>query len=103
MSSQPSHCTLAWRAAFALAAIVSFAASAAETNTPAASNAPPQMLAQAWSEPSTSPRAATRDAYPAYQRGVREAATQGPEALRRYVWRTRMIYNFYYYDFAPTY
>ena len=34
------------------------------------------------------------------QAGVRRAAAQGPEALRRYIWRTRMIYNYYYWDFA---
>ena len=38
--------------------------------------------------------------FPAYQRGVRDAAAQGNEALRRYIWRTRMIYDFYYPDFA---
>ena len=32
--------------------------------------------------------------------GVRRAAAQGPDALRRYIWRTRMIYNYYYPDFA---
>jgi hypothetical protein len=32
---------------------------------------------------------------------VRAAAAQGPEALRRYIWRTRMIYNYYYWDYAP--
>jgi hypothetical protein len=32
--------------------------------------------------------------------GVRQAAAQGSEALRRYVWRTRMIYNYYFWDFA---
>ena len=32
---------------------------------------------------------------------VRAAAAQGPEALRRYIWRTQGIYNFYYDDFAP--
>ena len=32
--------------------------------------------------------------------GVRRAAAQGPDALRRYIWRTRMIYNYYYWDFA---
>ena len=37
---------------------------------------------------------------PSYQAGVRAAAAQGPDALRRYLWRTRMIYNFYYWDFA---
>ena len=41
------------------------------------------------------------DEFPAYQRGVRQAAKEGPDALRRYVSRTRMIYNFRYNDFAP--
>lgn len=40
------------------------------------------------------------DAFPPYQRGVRAAAAQGNEALRRYVWRTRMIYNFYFQDYV---
>ena len=39
-------------------------------------------------------------AYPAYQRGVRAAAAEGNDALRRYIWRTRGIYNFYFDDFA---
>jgi len=38
--------------------------------------------------------------YPPLEAGVRKAAMQGPEALRRYVWRTRMIYDYYYWDFA---
>ena len=41
------------------------------------------------------------ETFPSYQTGVRAAAAQGPEALRRYLWRTRMIYNFHYNDFAP--
>lgn len=36
------------------------------------------------------------------ERGVREAAAESNEALRRYIWRTRMIYDYYYNDFAPT-
>lgn len=32
--------------------------------------------------------------------GLRKAAMQGPEAFRRYIWRTRMIYNYYFWDFA---
>jgi hypothetical protein len=38
--------------------------------------------------------------FPADQAGVRAAAAHGPEALRWYIQRTRMIHNFYYYDFA---
>ena len=40
------------------------------------------------------------DAFPPLEAGVRAAAQSGPEALRRYVWRTRMIHDFYYNDFA---
>jgi hypothetical protein len=32
--------------------------------------------------------------------GVRQAAAQGSESLRRYISRTRMIYNYYFWDFA---
>jgi hypothetical protein len=32
--------------------------------------------------------------------GVRRAAAQGPEALRRYIWRTRIIYNYYFWNFV---
>jgi hypothetical protein len=38
--------------------------------------------------------------YPSSEAGVRRAAAQGPEALRRYVWRTRMIYNYYFWNFV---
>jgi len=34
------------------------------------------------------------------QPGVRRAAAEGPEALRRYIWRTRMVYNYYFWDFV---
>ena len=39
-------------------------------------------------------------AFPAHEAGVRAAAAQGPDALRWYVQRTRMIHQFYYNDFA---
>jgi hypothetical protein len=32
--------------------------------------------------------------------GVKKAAEQGPDALRRYIERTRGIYDFYYWDYA---
>jgi hypothetical protein len=38
--------------------------------------------------------------YPPSEAGVRRAAAQGPEALRRYIWRTRMIYNYYFWNFV---
>ena len=59
------------------------------------------LVAQAAGPAPTQATAATSSDFPAYQRGVRAAAAQGPEALRRYVARTRMIYGFHYNDFAP--
>jgi hypothetical protein len=44
---------------------------------------------------STTPRS-----FPAQEAGVRRAAAQGPDALRRYIWRTRMIYNYYFWGFT---
>lgn len=44
---------------------------------------------------STMPRS-----YPSSEAGVRRAAAQGPEALRPYTWRTRMIYNYYFWKFV---
>jgi hypothetical protein len=52
-----------------------------------------QMVAEA-------PGSATPRNYPAVEAGVRRAAAEGPEALRRYIWRTRMVYNYYFWDFA---
>jgi hypothetical protein len=33
---------------------------------------------------------------------LQAVADQGSEALRRYVWRTRLIYNYYLPDLVPT-
>jgi hypothetical protein len=38
--------------------------------------------------------------FPSSEIGVRKAAAEGPESLRRYVQRTRMIYNYYYWNFT---
>jgi hypothetical protein len=38
--------------------------------------------------------------FPSSEAGVRRAAAESPESLRRYVQRTRMIYNYSYWTFA---
>jgi len=38
--------------------------------------------------------------YPSSEAGLRHAAAQGPVALHLYIYRTRMIYNYYIWDFA---
>lgn len=101
MTPLSSRCPLAGCAAFALAVFASSTVAAAEADSRTASDTTRITVAQA-SSPSSREARPIGTAYPAYQRGVRAAAAEGPEALRRYVWRTRMIYNFYYYDFAPT-
>ena len=101
MSKNSIRCTWAGCAVIGFAALTS---SAAWAGIPADENkdAPPVVAAQASTPDVRAPQAALpANAFPAYQRGVRQAAAEGNEALRRYIWRTRMIYNFYYNDFAP--
>jgi hypothetical protein len=89
------------RGAIALAAFTVGVAFASETPSSAANDKDaPIVLAQA-STTMSGAAVTSAPAYPALESRVRAAAAQGPEALRRYVQRTRMIYNFYYWDFAP--
>jgi hypothetical protein len=89
----------------ALAGALALAATSALANPLASPTSIPQdaiQLAAADSNPTVadaSGSATTRD-YPAIQAGVRRAAAEGPEALRRYCFRTRMIYNFYFWNFV---
>jgi hypothetical protein len=64
---------------------------------PVERNAPVQLAAL--SAPAAPATTAVRT-FPAHEAGVRAAAAQGAEPLRRYIFRTRMIHNFYYNDFA---
>jgi hypothetical protein len=103
MSPKPMHSTLFAGAAVAIAIAISPAAWAAESNV-AAADAAPVVLAQAGAPGSTAAMrgvAIDPDLGAVHLRGVRKAAAQGPDELRRYVFRTRMIYNFDYEDWAP--
>ena len=108
MTAKTMRCTLFGGALVALAGLASFPVAAADANGTAATSddaaaTSPMVVAQVSRRPAAiAPRLVVPDAaaYPAYQRGVRKAADEGSEALRRYIWRTRMIYNFYYPDFA---
>jgi len=105
MHSRSMRFTLFGGTLVALAAFASFPVMAAAPEgaaTDASAQARPVVIAQVTSQ-SVAPGARDVEPYamfPAYQRGVRDAAAQGNEALRRYIWRTRMIYDFYYPDFA---
>lgn len=101
MSRNSIGCAWAGCAVIALAALTS---SAARAGIPADEkvDAPAVVVAQAPASDVRVPQAALpTNAFPTHQRGVRQAAAESNEALRRYIWRTRMIYDFYYNDFAP--
>jgi len=83
-------------AAAAFCAILTFGASSAS----AAGNEEAVVVAQAVIVAPAPATVVVRE-YPAYMSRAVAAAAQGPVALRRYLWRTRMIYNFYYPDFIP--
>ena len=89
------------RYALALSACIALASTAATAQPQAATTSPasPTTRIDKNAAGSTYVSAPSR-AYPPSEAGVRRAAAQGPEALRRYIWRTRMIYNYYYWDFA---
>jgi len=98
MNTAAFDCKRAGRATialFALSAGIAFAAST--TPDSATTSTGPVVVAQA---AVVAPAPMVVQTYPAYEAGAVAAAKQGPEALRRYLWRTRMIYNFYYPDFV---
>jgi hypothetical protein len=104
MTSNPtSRCfRYALSAALASGSAAAWATDAVKPDA-AKPDAAPIVLAQA-GEPSTTmgvPDSA-REAlgFNPIERGVRNAATQGATALRRYVQRTEPIYHFSYRDFA---
>ena len=103
MHPNPRRRTLRGGAVIALAGLASLAYAAAEpTADPslADGNVAPIVVAQQTGAGVADANAAMADPYPAYQRGVRQAARKGNEALRRYIWRTRTIYDFQFRDFS---
>lgn len=100
MNSNRIDCRLIAGAALALGLLASQAASAAQSDV-AAGNAAPIVVAQASAPVAGRVVVINPEASPVNLRGVRMAAAEGPDALRRYIWRTRMIYNYDYMDFAP--
>jgi hypothetical protein len=102
MSPKPMHSLLLAGAAVTIALVISPAVSAAEPDASAPDTAP-IVLAQAGAPASSAMRdvAIDPDLGAVNLRGVRKAARQGPDELRRYIFRTRMIYNFDYEDWAP--
>src|SRR6476469_7741418 len=90
---------------YALGAALALAATVAIANPPDPQSSVPQTsvkLAIAASTESVAqgPGSITARTYPSSEAGVRRAAAQGAESLRRYIWRTRMIYNYYFPNFV---
>lgn len=78
-------------------------ARAADAAAPDAASSAPIVVSQAGGSITTMNVREVAHEVPGYnpiERGVRNAATQGPTALRRYVQRTEPIYHFSYWDFA---
>jgi len=78
---------------------VAGAALAQQAPQTAAADAP-VLLAAASIVPIAQAQAAAPRQVHGTLRGVLAAADQGPEALRRYLWRTRMIYDYQFEDFV---
>ena len=72
----------------------------APTSAPAAVAAP-VLIASSGESSDTPPAAVAVVAWDAGKRGASSAALQGPVALRRFIERTRTIYDLQYGDFAP--
>ena len=100
MSPNPIRRNLQGGIVAALSAGVVPVAAAAEWDK--ASTQPAPVVVAQGGQPALLPGApvAVPQAFRPSERGVREAAAESNEALRRYIWRTRMIYNYYYNDFA---
>jgi len=89
----------------ALGAALALAATAAFANPLASQTSVHQTQAKLAVADSTEtvaqlPGSTTPRSYPSSEAGVRRAAAQGPDELRRYIWRTRMIYNYYFWNFV---
>jgi len=100
MSPNPIRRSLQGVIVAALAAVVVPVAAAAEGDEAPAQPAPVVVAQAGPTALPTGTSAVAPHAFRPAERGVREAAAESNEALRRYVWRTRMIYNYYYNDFA---
>ena len=88
--------TLVFTAVAGLLCGASYEADAAESST----TARPVLLAQAGTPIVSHGVESIPQAKSAGERGARLAAAHGPEALRRYIDRTRMIHALQYSDFA---
>jgi len=90
------------RSCYALGAALALAASTALADASAPQLAVPEAsmkLTVTEMMPAAS-GSTTQYIYPSSEAGLRRAAAQGPVALRLYIYRTRMIYNYYIWDFA---
>ena len=93
------------RSCYALAAALALAASTALADTftpqlPVPEASVKLALADGTERTSAASGPTMPYIYPSSEAGLRHAAAQGPLALRLYIYRTRMIYNYYIRDFV---
>lgn len=92
------------RSCYALGAAFALAASTALADTSAPQLPVPEASVKVALADSTQMMSTASDSvpfiYPSSDAGLRRAAAQGPVALHLYIYRTRMIYNYYIWDFA---
>ena len=87
------------QASLMIASLCAAGAAFAQAAPPSSADAP-VLVAAAPVQPTPSVQIAASRPVHGTLRGVLAAADQGPQALRRYLWRTRMIYGYQYEDFA---
>ena len=85
------------RSCYALGAALALAASTALAETSAQQQPVPEASA---ATTLTALHSTTPFIYPSSETGLRRAVEQGPVALHLYIYRTRMIYNYYFWDFV---
>ena len=87
-------------AVIALALLATTGPSSALADEAASSDAAPIVLAEATTSPRSRSASPAPGALPAFEVAARAAPAEGPDALRRYIHRPRMIYALWYYDYA---
>jgi hypothetical protein len=93
------------RSCYALGAVLALAASTAFADASAPQSPDPETSVKLALADNTGTMSESRSmpaqyVYPSSEAGIRQAAAQGPVALHLYIYRTRMIYNYYIWDFA---
>ena len=93
------------RSRYALGAALALAGSTLVADASAAQVSVPEtsvksVVADGTATTAAASRSTAPRIYASSEAGLRRAAAEGPASLRRYIFRTRMIYNYYFWDFV---